>query len=442
VDTVPGLNFAGLGQGDYGYQVSFPVPDTNGAVGATQYVQSVASSFAVFDKATGALLLGPAPINSIFHNFGGPCESTLAGDSIVQYDKIANRWVIGTMAQRLPTGEGFNYECVAVSQTSDAAGSYYRYSLKINAIDYQKLAVWPDAYYLGLNNPANTNATACALDRHAMLQGAAAKSVCFTLPGINTLLPADLDGHTLPPAGSPNYFIGGINSGKNVLNLFKFHADFSNPKGSTLTGPIAISVAPYTPSCLGSGPGYYRACVPQKDSRAKLETLSDRLMYRNAYRNFSDHETLVVNHSVDVAGASGHTVGVRWYELRALENGSFSVFQQGTYAPDLSSRWMGSIAMDGAGDIALGYGISSPSMYPSAAYSGRVPTDPAGTLAGEKIIMAGGSSTNNTLWGDYTNMSIDPSDDCTFWYTSQYYKTGQPLNWSTRISSFKFSGCK
>lgn len=442
VATVAKLSFAGLGQGDYGYQQTFPVPDPNGAVGASQYVQSVASSFAVFDKTSGALLLGPVSINSIFQNFGGACEITLAGDSVIQYDKIANRWVIGTMAQRLPSGEGFSYECVAVSQTSDATGSYYRYAVKLNAIDYQKIGVWPDAYYLGLNNPANTLSMACALDRSSMLQGGTTKAVCFTNSGINTLLPSDLDGRMLPPAGSPNYFVGGINSGRNQLNLFKFHVDFANPSASTFTGPIAITVAPYIPSCLGSGPGYYRACVPQKGTSTKLETLSDRVMYRNAYRNFSDHEALVVNHSVDVSAAGGHSVGVRWYELRGVGNGNFTVFQQGTYAPDSRSRWMGSMAMDGVGDIALGYGISSKTMYPSIAYTGRVPTDALGTLAGEKILISGGGFTNNSLWGDYTNMMVDPVDDCTFWYTNQYYKSGQQQEWSTHIASFKFAACR
>lgn len=442
VGTTAGLNFAGVGQGDYGYQVGFPVPDSNGAVGATQYVQSVASSFAVFDKLTGSLLLGPSSTNSIFQNFGGACETTQAGDSVIQYDKIAHRWVIGTMAQRLPTGEGFSYVCIAVSTSPDATGSYNRYAVNLHSIDYLKIGVWPDGYYLGLNNPTNTTATACAMDRSAMLNGGAANIVCFTKIGINTLLPSDLDGHVLPPAGSPNYFVGGINSGKNVLNLFKFHADFTNTQNSTFTGPIAINVTPYTPSCLGSGPGYYRACVPQKGTSAKLETLSDRLMYRNAYRNFSDHESMVVNHTVNVAGASANSVGVRWYELRSAGDGNFTVFQQGTYAPDANSRWMGSIAMDGAGDIALGYGISSSIMNPSMAYTGRVPTDPLGTMEKEKVVFAGtGSSASNTLWGDYTNMTVDPVDDCTMWYTSEYYKAGQ-TNWSTRISSFKFTTCK
>jgi hypothetical protein len=442
VGTRTRLNFAGIGEGDYGYHDRSTAPDATGAVGKTQYVQVVNSSLAVFDKSTGRLKLGPLGINSIWQKFGGACEKTLIADPVAQYDKIANRWVIVGQADRLPSGEAFGYVCIAVSQSSDATGAYNRYALKFDAIDYQKLGVWPDAYYLGMNGLFNQSAIACALDRPAMLHGGSLSAVCFTVRGLHTLLPADLDGRTLPPSGAPNYFAGGIKSAPNVIKVFKFHADFKNPKNSTFSGPHDITVAAYEPACPASG--YYRACVPQKGNQVPLETLSDRLMYRNAYRNFTDHEAIVLTHSVDTATAakSSGTVGVRWYELRAAEDGNFTVFQQGTYAPDSNYRWMGSAAMDGAGDIALGYAISSSAMHPSVAYTGRVPTDPLGMMEGEKIVVGGENSTANVMWGDYNNISVDPSDDCTFWYTNQYYKSGQKTNWSTRILSFKFSGCR
>ena len=439
VATVAGVNIAGIGEGDYGFHDSSAAPDPTGAAGKTQYVQMVNSSLAVFDK-TGKLLMGPVGINAIWQKFGGECEKTLIADPVAQYDKIADRWVIVGQAQRLPSGEAFGYICVAVSQSSDATGAYNRYAMKFDAIDYQKLGVWPDAYYLGMNGLFNASAISCALDRAAMLQGDKASAVCFTVQSLHTLLPADLDGRTLPPAGAPDYFLGGINSAPNVIQLFKFHADFKNPKNSVFSGPAEIAVAAYEPACPRSG--YYRACVPQKGNQVTLETLSDRLMYRAAYRNFSDHEAIVVTHSVDVGTTSRTgTVGVRWYELRAAEDGNFAVFQQGTYAPDVNFRWMGSAAMDRAGDIALGYGISGRTMYPSIGYTGRVPTDPLGTMEGERIILNGRNATTDTMWGDYDSISVDPSDDCTFWYTNQYYKTGQQTNWSTRIASFKFAGC-
>ena len=438
--VVAGVNVAGVGEGDYGFHDSSAAPDPTGSAGKTQYVQVVNSSLGVFDK-TGKLLMGPVAINAMWQNFGGACEQTLIADPVAQYDKIADRWVIVGQAERLPSGEAFAYVCVAVSQTSDATGAYNRYAMKFDAIDYQKLGVWPDAYYLGMNSQFNASAISCALDRAAMLQGEKASAVCFTVQGLHTLLPADLDGHTLPPTGAPGYFLGGINSVANAIQLFKFHADFKNLKNSSFSGPAEITVAAYEPACPASG--YYRACVPQKGNQVTLETLSDRLMYRAAYRNFSDHEAIVVTHSVDVGtAAKTGTVGVRWYELRAAEDGNFTVFQQGTYAPDANFRWMGSAAMDSAGDIAMGYGISGLAMYPSIGYTGRVPTDPLGSMESERIILNGRNSTTDTMWGDYDSISVDPSDDCTFWYTNQYYKTGQQTNWSTRIASFKFAGCR
>jgi hypothetical protein len=439
LSIVAGVNVAGIGEGDYGFQDSSAAPDPTGAAGKTQYVQVVNSSLAVFDK-TGKLLAGPVGLNVIWQKFGGACETTLVADPVAQYDKIADRWVIVGQAERLPSGEAFGYVCVAVSQTSDAMGAYNRYAMKFDAIDYQKMGVWPDAYYVGMNGLFNASAISCALDRAAMLRGDKASAVCFTVQGLHTLLPADLYGRTLPPAGAPDYLVGGINSVANAIQLFKFHADFTNPKNSSFSGPAEIAVAPYEPACPASG--YYRACIPQNGNQVTLETLSDRLMYRAAYRNFSDHEAIVVTHSVDAGTTSrAGTVGVRWYELRAAEDGNFAVFQQGTYAPDAKFRWMGSAAMDSAGDIAMGYGISGYTMYPSVGYTGRVPTDPLGTMEGERIILSGLNSTTDTMWGDYDSISVDPSDDCTFWYTNQYYKTGQQTNWSTRIASFKFAGC-
>lgn len=435
-----GLNIAGIGEGDYNFHDNSAAPDPTGAVGKTQYVQVVNSSLGVFDKASGKLVLGPVGINAIWQKFGGACEKTLIADPVAQYDKIADRWVIVGQAEHLPSGEAFGAVCVAVSQSSDATGAYNRYAMKFDAIDYQKFGVWPDAYYLGMNGLFNASAISCALDRAAMLQGSKASAVCFTVQGVHTLLPSDLDGRVLPPAGAPNYFLGGINSVANALQLFKFHVDFKTPRNSTFSAPQEIAVAAYQPACPSGG--YYRTCVPQKGNQITLETLSDRLMYRAAYRNFSDHEALVVTHSVDAATVSGAgTVGVRWYELRASEDGNFTVYQQGTYAPDVNFRWMGSAAMDSAGDIAMGYGLSGRGMYPSMALAGRVATDPLGTMEGEQVIMAGKSPTTDTMWGDYTSLSLDPSDDCTFWYTGEYYKSGQQTNWSTRIASFKFAAC-
>ena len=435
VATTSGLSFAGVGQGDYGHVVNVAPPDTNGAVGATQFLQWVNTSFAVFDKTTGALLYGPAAGNTFWSGFGDPCQSSNSGDPIAQYDKAAGRWVVTQPVFSSP------YKvCVAVSTTSDATGSYNRYVFPMSSYfpDYPKLAVWSDAYYMSFNSfsvfgPFSIfqGANVCALDRAQMLIGAAATMHCFQLSSsFGSLLPSDLDGKTAPPAGSPDFF---VNFGTNSLNLWKFHVDFTTPANSTFTGPTSISVAAFSPACNGGG-----TCIPQLGTSQQLDSLADRLMYRLAYRNFGDHESLVVNHSV----TAGSSVGVRWYELRS-PNATPNVFQQGTFAPDADYRWMGSVAMDSAGDIAVGYSASSSSINPGIRYTGRTSSDPLGVLQAESTILNGTGSQLSGLsrWGDYSSMSVDPVDDCTFWYTNEYLKADGTFNWSTLIASFKFSGC-
>src|SRR5216683_745751 len=430
VATTAGVNFAGVGNGDYGFVPNAAPPDTNGAVGDTQYVQWVNESFAVFEKANGALVLGPVAANTLWAGFGGSCETNNDGDPIVQYDKAAKRWVLTQFSVSTTP----YLQCVAVSTTSDATGSYARYAFsQPNFPDYPKLGVWPDGYYLSFNMfRGNTfvGGSACAFDRSKMLAGAAATQICFQLSSsFGGLLPSDLDGATAPPPGSPNFY---LNFGSNSLNLWKFHADFANPANSTFTGPTNIPVTPFSPACGGG------TCIPQLGTSQLLDSLADRLMYRLAYRNFGDHESLVVNHSV----TAGSSVGVRWYELRS-PNATPTVFQQGTFAPDTSARWMGSIAMDSAGDIAVGYSVSSSSIHPAIRYTGRAPSDPLGTLQAENSIIEGAGSQLRNLnrWGDYSAMTIDPADDCTFFYTNEYLKFDGTFNWSTQIASFKFPSC-
>ena len=437
--TTGGLNFAGVGQGDYGFTDRYAPPDTVGAVGATQYVQWVNDNFAVFNKSNGALLTGPKPGNSLWVGFGGGCETNNDGDPIVQYDKLANRWVMTQFSvSTVPY-----LQCVAVSQTSDATGAYYRYAFSYGNTqfnDYPKMGVWPDGYYITYNifNNGSTFAgsKACSMDRNAMLSGLPATQQCFQLgTSYGGLLPSDLDGITAPPAGSPNFF---MNFGANSLNLWKFHVDFSNAANTTFSGPTKITVASFSAACSGGG-----TCIPQSGTSNKLDSLADRLMYRLAYRNRAGVESLVVNHSVATSTKKTAPTSVRWYEIRN-PNGSPNVFQQGTLsAADGISRWMGSVAMDKQGNIALGYSASSATLFPSIRYTGRLATDPLGIMQTENIIQAGGGSQTGTLhrWGDYSAMTVDPVDDCTFWFTSEYLKANGSFNWSTRIASFKFPGC-
>ena len=438
VATTGGLNFAGVGAGDYGFSPNAAPPDTNLAVGATQVVQWVNESFAVFDKTTGALVYGPVAGNTVWAGFGGGCQTNNDGDPIVQYDKAAGRWVLTQFSVSTTP----YLQCVAVSTTSDATGTYNRYAFSYGNTqfpDYPKVGVWPDAYYISFNifNNGTTFAGSkvCAYDRAAMLGGGAATQICFQLStSYGGLLPSDLDGATAPPAGSPNYF---MNFGASSLNLWKFHVDFATPANSTLTGPTNIPVAGFSRACSGG------TCIPQPNTRQQLDSLGDRLMYRLAYRNFGTRESLVVNHSVQVSGNKHSSVtGIRWYEIRSPST-SPAVYQQGTYSPDSTNRWMGSIAMDKGGNIAMGYSVSSASVFPSIRYTGRVPTDPLGTMQAENSILTGGGSqlSNLSRWGDYSALAVDPVDDCTFFYTTEYLKSSGTFNWSTRIASFKFPSC-
>ncbi|HEY6908517.1 MAG TPA: hypothetical protein VI356_04050 [Myxococcales bacterium] len=440
------LNFNGVGNGFSGPAGTFTVnaapPDTNGDVGPNHYVQIVNSDFAIFNKA-GTAVFGPVAINTLWSGFGGGCQTNNDGDPVVVYDPIANRWVISQFSVTGANGGTVPFlQCVAVSQTADPTGSYFRYSFPYTGFnDYPKMGVWPDAYYTTFNmfNAAGTafqGAKACAYDRSKMLTGAAATQVCFnTSTAFGGLLPADLDGARLPPAGSPEFLVA-LGSTANTLAFWKFHVDFVTTANSTFTGPTTLATAAYSEACGGG------TCIPQSGTTQQLDSLADRLMFRLAYRSFADgHEALVVNHSI----TAGSSTGVRWYELRPDVNRNLSIFQQGTYAPDANFRWMGSIATDQAGDMALGFSVSSSSVHPEIHYTGRLPGDAAGTMTqGEGTIINGaGSQTGQALsrWGDYSNMVVDPSDDCTFWYTTEYIPANGAFNWSTRIGSFKFPGC-
>ncbi len=435
------LNFDGQSANDNRNLLGFAFvpPDTNGAVGATQFVQIVNVTYAVYDKKTGALVLGPALIHTVWSGFGGPCEQAGdGGDPVVLYDQLAGRWLVS----QLQFNNTFtsNEQCVAISTSSDATGSYNRYEFDFGANfpDYPKFGVWPDAYYYTANTfgPRSfLGAQACAFDRAAMLVGSSASMICFqNPPSVASLLPSDLDGSTLPPAGQPNFFVDIADSSD--LNIFQFHVDFANPANSTFTGPVLIPVAPFTEICARA---ITLACIPEPPAGEKVDGLGDRLMFRLAYRNFGDHESLVVNHTIK----GGALAGVRWYEIRS-PGSSPAVFQQGTVVDPNTDFWLGSIAMDKAGNIALGFSASSHELDPSVFMVGRAPSDPLGTMAGPNVLVNGGGVQENSFkrWGDYSSMAIDPNDDCTFWYTQEYYKTTGSFNWSTRISAFKFDSCK
>src|SRR5713226_8547986 len=423
---------------------AFVPPDTNGAVGAKQFVQIVNVTIAVYDKSTGALQFGPAAIHTVWSGFGGLCEfgggtPTFAdgGDPVVLYDHLAGRWLVTQL--QYDTTFTHTAQCLAVSTISDATGSYNRceFDFGSNFPDYPKFGVRPDAYYNSINVfPPHSfaGAEACAFDRKAMLAGRTASAICFQqAPTVSSLLPADLDGGTLPPTGSPNYFVGLADS--THLNFFRFHVDFKNPWNSSFSGPTLVSVAPYSEICARA---FNVSCIPQPSPGERVDALADRVMFRLAYRNFGDHESFVVNHTVK----GGPLGGVRWYEIR--NPSAPFVNQQSTLIDPNVNYWLGSIAMDKIGNAALGFSVSSQSVFPSVYVAIRAPADPAGQMFGPLVLVNGSGVQFNSFhrWGDYSSMSLDPVDDCTFWYTNEYYATTGSFNWATRIGSFKFNSCR
>jgi hypothetical protein len=420
--------------------------DTNGEAGPNHYVQIVNVGFQIWNKSGGSLY-GPADNNTLWSGLGGPCQTSNDGDPIVLYDQLADRWLLTQFAlPNFPAGP--SYQCIAVSQTGDPTGAYYRYVYTTSQTlveDYPHLGVWPDGYYMTTNQFLGNTFTgggAFAFDRAKMIAGQPAAMLTFqTGPMYGGQLPSDLDGTTPPPAGSPNYFLemddDAFGFPTDRLDLFKFHVDWTTPANATFTGPTAIDTAPFDSDLCG----YDTDCLPQPGTTQGVDALADRLMFRVAYRNFGTHESLVLNHTVDVNGADH--AGIRWYELRN-PNGTPTIYQQGTFAPDAADRWVASVAMDRQGNIGVGYNVTSSSIYPSIRYTGRLVTDPPGTLPqGEGTIVTGSGSQTGPAgrWGDYSDITVDPSDDCTFWYTTEYYQTTSPTGWRTRIGSFKFPQC-
>ena len=445
-------------------------PDTDGEVGSTQYVQMVNSDFVVFSK-SGAVLRPATPINQLWAGTNSECAAHNDGDPVVVYDQLANRWVLSQFVAQ-PTDTEQYAECFAVSTTSSATGSYYLYEFDFGRTfhDYPKLGVWPDAYYMSSNefpdgSQTSAGAGAFAFERAKMLAGQPARVVYFDESAYNPAggqyigqLPTDLDGSTLPPAGSPNLFAE-IDDASTipptdgsdgfVLRLWKFHVDWANPSNSTFGDngqpSYKLPVAPYVRLQCTYG---YGDCAPQKGGPQQLDILGDRLMFRMNYRNFGSYASVLLNHTVKADARSG----IRWYELRIPKGGDPSIYQQGTYAPtdDLTNpiwRWMGSIAQDKKGDIAAGYSASGPNNYPSVRYTGRAAGDPLGQMTQAEQVAYTGTGPQTEAegrWGDYSDLTIDPSDNCTFWYTQEYLGTDTVVigTWRTRVVSFKFPGCK
>ena len=437
--------------GDIGYD-----PDT----GTRYYMQWVNTCLQIWDVSappTATSVYGPVDGNTLWSGFGGRCETDNSGDPIVLFDQLAKRW----LASQFAVSGAPYYQCIAISATADPTGAWHRYAFLMSASkfnDYPHFGVWPDAYYMSINQFVGNNwagAAAVAFERDQMLVGLAASMVIFDLFNVNSWyggqLPSDLDGLTPPPAGSPNYFaevdddyLSGLGF-MHALRLWEFHVDWAVPANSTfgIAGhpnyTLTVDSFNVLPCVLVGA----RNCIPQPGvgSNAYLDAVGDRIMHRLAYRNFSSHESLVLNHTVD---AGSGRAGIRWYEV--LSPGASPVIaQQGTFAPaDGHSRWMASLAQDHVGNIMLGHSASGTTLPPSVRYTGRLAGDPPGLMTlGEGSVLDGlGSQTaTNNRWGDYSSLTVDPVDDCTFWYTNEYYAFTSSSAWRTRIGSYKLPSC-
>lgn len=422
-------------------------PDPVGDAGEKYYIQMVNSgegtSYTIYDKKDMSLVAGPNTLDTLAAP-GSICEGGY-GDPVVLYDSLAKRWFLSEFSS------SNNTLCIYVSATSDpVSGGWhaYQFTSSLSFPDYPKYGVWPDGYYLTTNEAAPG---IYALERAAMLAGEPAAMQFFSVSslsgfGFQALLPADLDGMIAPPAGAPAYIIrhrddevhdpASNDPDFDFLELFEVHIDWRDESLSTLEGPLSIPVANFDSDLCGL---ISFACFPQPGTSQTLDPIREVVMWRLQYRNFGDHQTLVGNYTVDVDGTDHG--GIRWFELRNGGAG-WLLHQEGTHAPDASDRWLGSIAMDGAGNIGLAYSVvNDTDLFPSIRYTGRDFADHLGALPQGELTIAAGQGPQGAAnrWGDYSSLNIDPVDDCTFWYTNEY-TTVNGL-WETSISTFRFESC-
>jgi hypothetical protein len=463
----PLLTFEGMSNQDnfnvFGFRVN--PPDPNGEVGPNHYVEMINLVFAVYDKA-GNLLLGPVDTGSLWAGFEVPDCTDPSGDPIVIYDQFMDRWLL---TQFTTAGPEF-FDCVAISTTSDPTGSYFRYAFSTgpNFPDYPKYGNWTDSYVITTREFGPTveyGIGVYALEKNKMVNGQPdARVVSFFIDGNDPdllplvgdgLLPADPDGKQKPKTDTAIPIIGtqdddaSYGATFDALNIWDLRVKWRSTPIASLELNTQLPTAEFD-SIFPCAPTS-RDCLPQPgivDPAQYLDILSyrQRPTFRLAYRNFKTYESLVTNQSVEAAPG---VAGARWYEVRRT-GGTYSIFQQGTYAPgDGVHRWMGSIAMDKKGNAALGYSVvNGVDVFPGIRYTGRLAGDPLGEMTlGEGTIIdgTGVQTTTNSRWGDYTDITVDPTDDCTFWYVNEYYtlegQMSSPAGWQTRIGTFKLPGC-
>jgi hypothetical protein len=441
-EIIPGFNFEGL----HDPAGIYPA-DPTGDIGKNHYVQMVngkgGSWFQVWDKETGNAVYGPALTSTIWSEVG----ASGIGDPIIQFDPGAERWLMLELE-----GANSNELLVAISDDSDPTGGWKAYRMQtLGFPDYPKIYVWHNAYFITINEIYGGNkCSGYALNRADMLAGEPEVAIYrFEMPNFMAVqfqpaTGADWEGGPPPPPGSPGYIFriydDAWDGGQDHLESWEIFVDWNNVGLSHIDGPALLYPQPFeTRVCFDNVFSF--DCIEQPGGASpKIAALENTIMYRAPYRNFGDHESVVLNHVADVSGivGDGGDAAVRWYELRKTGGGDWQLYQQGTYAPDLqTNRFMSTISLDEAGNIGLGYSGCSQNLYPGLYLTGQRNGDPLGEMSlAEHTLATGGASHTTNRWGDYSSMTVDPYDGRTFWFTGEY----QPNNvdiWGTRIGSFK-----
>lgn len=445
----PLQNFDGL-DWTAGYKGGFyySPPDPNGDVGLNHYIQTVNFAVGIYSKE--GTQLASFSFDTLFNSAvpATACNNMNWGDPIALYDAISDRWIVSDFGYGSSTGPF--YECIAVSKSADpVSGGWWLYAIDVGQTttpgvywfnDYPKLGVWSDGIYMSANmfagrNGAFQTARVFVFNRDDLTSGASTvRNAYYDVDSsYSSLLPSNLRG-ALPPSSTPAFFAS-IDQ-PNLFHLWKFQVTSWAPTISTsFTGPTDLTVNNFVMPCNAAT---IYTCVPQLGTFQKLDALGDRLMMQLQYRNLNGVESLWVNHTVAADANVGTPTGVRWYEIRD-PNGAPFVYQQSTFQPDSNYRWMASLAVDSHGNMALGYSVSSASMYPAIRYAGRCANDTLNqlTLAEATLIAGTGAQTGTDRWGDYSAMTLDPTDGVTFWYTNEYLTAGS--SWRTRIGAFQLS---
>lgn len=459
--------------------------DPNGAIGTKQYLEWANVGLQAWDKTTFQSVVGPVPGTTPWNNNSNTpdCAGTVIhGDGLVLFDRLASRWVVAGRSSPAKGNSNY-YFCIAVSNTDDLTASnltWYAYEFSLNPIlgvnskgvsyfpDWPKLGTWWDAYYLSFDilDPSNKYAISgagfCAIDRTNILSGQSANPMqCFKdgpyTPYLkHSPIPADVEGSTPPPSGRDEFFLSiqnpprdGKSTTTNSMNLWDVHVDWTNPSNSKFSNS-SVSVPSYTPGCYTLAKPTNTVCalqpgVKQSGGHFLLDTVGDRLMPRLAYRNFGSYESFLISHTVRTGKGKNHQTAVGWYELRGNGSNTPSLHQSGTFNPDPTVyRFMPSIAQDRAGNVAMGYSVSNTKINPGIRAVGW-------KLGSQQkkfevtIQNGGGDQENSAFWGDYTSMTVDPVDDCTFWYVNEYLpsnESGKAVAWHTRIANFSVLSCK